>query len=222
LGFTSVLYNVSLAAYYVLVILFSWREADLRKVRHFLHGGPLIVGCGLAFAGIPFYDWYVYGCHLRPPPFGQLWTVIVFAVLPLGFSVLAITFSMAAVYCMVRRNARKSRRWSFGFGNESLETKVFWQAILYTLSFYITWPILFSVYIAATDYTEGYDKGNYTLPAIVSFVAPLQGFSNFLVYARPCLTTRKVKSSSKAPSNSLKSTMRPKHKKSSEDGTGYL
>jgi len=146
-----------------------------------------MVGCGLAFAGIPFYDWYVYGCHLRPPPFGPLWMVMVFAVLPLGFSVLAITVSMASVYYMVRRNAHKSQKWSFGVGKKSLEAKVFWQALLYTLSFYIKWPILFSVYIVSTDYTEGYDKANYALPAIVSFVAPLQGFSNFLVYARPFL-----------------------------------
>jgi len=113
--------------------------------------------------------------------------VLIFAVIPLGFSVLSITVSMLVVYVTVRTNARKSRKWSFGVGKNSLESKVFWQALLYTLSFYITWPILFSVYIASTDYTRGYDVGRYTLPVLVSFVAPLQGFTNFLVYARPRL-----------------------------------
>jgi len=36
-----------------------------------------------------------------------------------------------------------------------------------------------------TDYKMGYNKGRYALPALVSFVAPLQGFTNFLVYIRP-------------------------------------
>jgi len=185
LGFTSVLYNVSLASYYVLVICYSWRESDLKKRRLFLHGCPLVVGFGLAFGGIPFYGWYVYGCHLLPPHFGKLWKVLVFAVIPLGFSVFFITVAMLFVYMTVRHNARDSRKWSFGVGKKSLESRVFWQALLYTLSFYITWPILFSVYIKATDYTRGYDVGRYALPALVSFVAPLQGFTNFLVYARP-------------------------------------
>jgi len=189
LGYTSVLYNVSLSLYYVLVIVMGWRESDLRKMRGMMHGCPLVVGVGLAFAGIPFYHWYVYGCHLLPPPFGELWTVMVFSVIPLGFSVLSITVSMFIVYLTVRRNARASRKWSFGVGKNSLESKVFWQALLYTLSFYITWPIFFSVYIAATDYTQGYDVGRYALLAVVSFVAPLQGFTNFLVYACPRLSS---------------------------------
>jgi len=95
---------------------------------------------------------------------------------------------MLVVYLTVRRNARASRKWSFGVGKTTLEAKVFWQALFYTLSFYITWPIFFSVYIASTDYKMGYDKGRYALPAIVSFVAPLQGFTNFLVYIRPRLS----------------------------------
>jgi len=189
LGFTSVLYNVSLALYYVLVIAFSWRERDLKKSRLLLHGCPLIVGLGLAFGGIPFYDWYVYGCHLLPPPFGDQWKVLVFAVIPLGFSVFCVTVAMLFVYWTVRKNTRGSQRWSFGVGRQSMESRVFWQALLYTLSFYITWPIFFSVYIASTDYTRGYDVERYALPAIVSFVAPLQGFTNFLVYARPRISS---------------------------------
>jgi len=46
----------------------------------------------------------------------------------------------------------------------------------------------FSVYIALADYRMGYDLGQYALPALVSIVAPIQGFANFLVYIHPCLS----------------------------------
>jgi len=71
------------------------------------------------------------------------------------------------------------------FGSQSFLAS----AIFYTLSFYITWPIFFSVYIFHRQINKiGYDKGQFALPAIVSFVAPLQGFTNFLVYIHPCLS----------------------------------
>ena len=57
---------------------------------------------------------------------------------------------------------------------------VFWQCLFYALAFYITWPILFSVYLASVDL-----NGPLGLTLTVAFVAPLQGFNNFLVYIRP-------------------------------------
>jgi len=86
----------------------------------------LLIGFGLAFAGIPYYDYYVYGCHFKPYPYGPLWIVLVFAVIPISFSVLSITISMLFVYLAVRRTSRSSRRWRLGVGNDSMEAKVFW------------------------------------------------------------------------------------------------
>ena len=47
------------------------------------------------------------------------------------------------------------------------------------------WPILFSVYLASVDV-----KGPLGLTLTVAFVAPLQGFTNFLVFVRPRLMKR--------------------------------
>ena len=62
-----------------------------------------------------------------------------------------------------------------------MERLVFWQALFYTISFYVTWPIVFCVYITGWDYS----RQVYAFSAMVAFVAPLQGFNNCLVYTRP-------------------------------------
>jgi hypothetical protein len=196
LGFTSVFYNLSLSLYYVLVIVYSWREHSLRKIRLLLHGCPVLLGVGLALGGLPFYDWIEYSCHLVPPPDEPIWKVLVFAALPIGISIVTITCAMIRVYWSVRSKSQASRKWSLAFGNTNrLEQRVFWQALLYTLSFYVTWPIVLSVYI--TSFDVKLDAYGFTL--VVAFVAPLQGFNNFLVYVRPKLMRHCQRHAKKPP-----------------------
>ncbi|CAB9498701.1 expressed unknown protein [Seminavis robusta] len=184
LGFTSVFYNASLALYYMLVIAFGWREFQLKKIKLYMHAVPITIGLGLALGAIPSYHWIEYGCHLLPPPEGEMWAVLVFFVIPLGLSIIAITISMLVVYWKVRQRAAASRKWSLGIGKvDSLEKKVFWQCLFYVLAFYVTWPLMFSVYLASIDV-----DGPLGLTMTVAFVAPLQGFTNFLVYVRPKLS----------------------------------
>jgi hypothetical protein len=181
LGFTSVFYNVSLAIYYLLVIVYSWKERNLVEIREYLHGIPIMVGVVLAFGGIPVYDWFEYGCHLLPPPDGSMAMVLVLAVGPIGFSIVSIMGCMFTVYWKVRSQARTSRKWSFGASKpNSLEARVFYQSLWYVLSFLISWPILFAMYLASVDV-----DGPYALTITIAFLAPSQGFNNFLVYIRP-------------------------------------
>ncbi|CAB9503330.1 expressed unknown protein [Seminavis robusta] len=188
LGFTSVFFNVSLAIYYVLVVAQGWKEFQLQKIRLYLLSGPVVVGLGLAFGALPIYHWLEYGCHIEPLPEGELWSVLVFVVLPLGLSILAITASMMTVYCTVRKQSAAAKKWTMGISQASkMEQAVFWQCLFYVMAFYITWPILFSVYLASLD-----DKVRiFGLSLTVAFVAPLQGFNNFLVYIRPKLRQSK-------------------------------
>lgn len=201
LGFTSIFYNVSLALYYVLVISHGWKEFQLRKIRLYMHLVPVTVGLVLAFAGIPFYHWLEYGCHIEPFTIdedeeykGYLWAVLLFVVVPLGLSILTITASMAFVYNSVRKRSAASRKWSFGINKASkLEQAVFWQCLFYVMAFYVTWPIVFAVYLASID-----AGGPLWLAITVAFVAPLQGFSNAVVYIRPKLQNRN-KASNRRP-----------------------
>ena len=123
-------YNVSLAIYYVLVIRNGWREFQLRKIRWMLQWFPVGLGLGLALCAIPSYDQLEYGCHLLPPPDGELWPVLTFVVLPLTISIVAISASMLAVYLKVKQRTSASRKWTFGIGQASaLEQGVFWQCL---------------------------------------------------------------------------------------------
>lgn len=50
----SVLYQISLSTYYLMVIYFGMHESKIRKYTCVLHI-PLLVGLALAFSGIPLY-----------------------------------------------------------------------------------------------------------------------------------------------------------------------
>jgi len=187
LGFTSIFYNVSLTLYYTLVISKGWREFQLRKIRLYMHLTPFLVGAGLALGGLTSYHWIEYGCHIQPFDKGQeggeLWQVLVFIVIPLGLSIISITCSMAAVYFGVFKVTQKAKKWGAS-SSERMRKEVFWQCCWYVLAFYVTWPIMFCVYLTSIDV-----GGPYGLAVTVAFVAPLQGFSNFLVYVRPKVKT---------------------------------
>lgn len=144
-----------------------------------------MLGFALAFGILPVYDRFEYGCHLAPPDnfeWKNMWKVLFFSVCPIGCSILFITCSMIYLYWRVRGKARASSQWRMSQGSrrKKVENQVFWQALLYTGSFYVTWPIVFAVYVGNVDK----ETNSYIFAALVSFLAPLQGFNNFLVYAR--------------------------------------
>ncbi|CAB9516177.1 expressed unknown protein [Seminavis robusta] len=180
LGLTSVFLNVTLALYYWLVIVRNVRESRLRVIRPMLFAPPLILGFGLAFAGIPFFQGLDYACHIKPVPHGDLWQVLLFVAIPIGASILSISVTMIGLYWKVREQSQATRRWRFG-GSAKLEKRVFWQALFYTMSFYITWPVVLCVYVTGVDESTE----NFGFSVLVAFVAPLQGFNNWLVFIRP-------------------------------------
>jgi hypothetical protein len=133
LGLTSIFYNVSLSLYYLLVIVYGWREEALRKkIRPWLHGVPLLIGFGLAFAGIPFYGEADLVCYIyETPPWGSIWPPLGLLALPVGIAILIITTGMIAVYISVRKKSRAAQRWSLFGTTSELEQKVFWKAFWY-------------------------------------------------------------------------------------------
>lgn len=56
--------------------------------------------------------------------------------------------------------------------------KFFGNVVFYVFVFYVTWPHVFAVYTASVDVV------NYPAAYMYAFLAPLQGFNNFLVNVR--------------------------------------
>jgi hypothetical protein len=142
LGFTSIFFNVALTTYYVLVIVYNWRETRLIKLQYWFYTIPVLLGSTLAFAGIPFYTNNIMACYVNAPPLAEKYTVIaLLAVVPVCFVVLFCTTAMARVYLHVRHQQKRASNWRMGGSGKCIEQQVLWQSVFYVGAFYISWPI---------------------------------------------------------------------------------
>jgi hypothetical protein len=106
--------NVALTVYYLMVIVYGVREQRLKKARKYLFGTPLVVGFGLAFAVIPFTNvgWLV--CQFNSYPLNDnLWKILVFGFIPILGSTVVILILLVMIYCKVRGQSQRARRWRF-------------------------------------------------------------------------------------------------------------
>lgn len=111
LGVTGVIYQISLSSYFLFVIYYGWQETKINRYTCFFHI-PLLIGLGLAFAGLPFYENMIFLCYIpRGDQSGSYAEILIFLFIPLSLSVLITSVNMTAVYLKVRRQFAESRRW---------------------------------------------------------------------------------------------------------------
>lgn len=69
-GLTSVLYHAALSLYYVCIIRFNWKDAQIKRIEPFLSGVPFTIGAGTALAGLPLklYNNSNLWCWIAPLP----------------------------------------------------------------------------------------------------------------------------------------------------------
>jgi hypothetical protein len=116
LGLTSIFFNLSLSAYYLMVISFGWRETRIKKVKWMLFTVPTVIGFSLAFGAMPFYGSFVFWCHIPAPPLGDQWWPTYFFFLGPAFFVMAVVTLVMGYICLsVRRIATASKKWRFSF-----------------------------------------------------------------------------------------------------------
>ena len=71
-SFVAVAYNLNLALYYVLVVVYSWKHAQLRRVEPYCHGWALLFSIGSAstMAYLGMYNQAIWDCWIAPQPLG--------------------------------------------------------------------------------------------------------------------------------------------------------
>lgn len=202
---STVYYNATLAASYLLMVRYEWSEHKLLKIQPVLLYLPFSI-C-LISTIIPFFlDAYNYTgtwfCWIAPFPlecgepgsevecerggtykFLFLWL----CMLPVAMSNIVIIGSMFMLYRTVKQQERAIGDFQSGgdakSGGESNSKRVAMQGISFVGAFLITY---FFYYIAGAIYMMGIAPPKPTwLYLTVSFFLPLQGFFNLLVYIRP-------------------------------------
>ena len=176
LGQSSMFYNIFLALYFLMVIVFNWKERNLRRLCPVAHILVLSLGVGLAFSVIPFVGPQFGMCGVLPPLRHSEWLVKLFYTGPVCATLSVLTIVTAVICCKVYHQQKQVQRWMY---NRSLKLArvVFWQSFWYVMAFYLTLPpVLFTFYIEFTR------RDHIWLMVMAAALAPLQGFINFLVY----------------------------------------
>jgi hypothetical protein len=176
LGLAVAFCNLALAVYYMLVIIYGWREHRTQKYRLWIIGLPLFIGLGLACAAIPFSgSLYFNICYVD-----NAIALIFLVTIPISIVTFLATAIMFTIYWKVYHQERRVRRWVVGSNVQSLPRKVFWQGFWYLLCFYVSWPVV----LVIVNVWEGTLYDNFGFLCTAMFVMPLQGFLNFVAYTR--------------------------------------
>eukprot|EP00797_Seminavis_robusta_P030130 Sro621_g176810.2 (598) ;mRNA; r:39082-40875 len=201
------LYNSSLAIFYLLMIKRRWTDDQLKSIERAVHGAILsfTVGTSILLLCLGQYNHVGAVCWVigDPPDCGNssfqgsdipcdrgdyayAWGLALFYG-PLWFCVICCCSSMAVLWLEVRKTHRKSRRYSsaiMGMQHSTNrsgqdEKKVAVQAILYSLTFVITWmpSTLWSV-------AHWFNWKHYILDISAATAEPLQGLWNFLIFLK--------------------------------------
>jgi len=143
-------YNISLAIYYLLVIVKGWKETRVKKIEKYLHALPILAGFGTAFAalGLKLYNKAGLICWIGPAPnnperhnpnydiyriaflYAEAWAMIIF-----------LAISMSIIYFHVLKQERKLDKYSASFSKKKRKQskKIRNQAFLYVGCMYMTW-----------------------------------------------------------------------------------
>jgi len=165
--------NVSISVYYLLTIKYGWKDGRLLTKRPWFFIPPIVVGLVFAFVGIPYYDNLYLWCNNS----ARYWPEI-----PVILAILIATVIMIIICLNVRKTTRASAQYASRRNSVHISTMVFEQACWFTGAFYITWvPYLAMQYMWSSG--QAFTKYGFILYA--ASTVPLQGFWNFVVYARP-------------------------------------
>ncbi|KAL3815478.1 hypothetical protein ACHAXA_000715 [Cyclostephanos tholiformis] len=191
------LYNMSLCAYYVLVVRMGWIEERIRSnAEPYMHAMPIAISSIISITGLPFeiYNdagflcWmaaYPTGCQsddactrgIRANVFRWVHSGIIWS------AIFLIALGMYSIYRKVREEERMQSRDDDGAedsrGRKSRQVAK--QALLFVGALYLTW--IFTTISRIYNILTG--KQSFLLQVLMAIFFPLQGFFNCLIYLRP-------------------------------------
>lgn len=175
------IYNTMLAAFYLLVIRYKWKQDKLKKAEILFHGLPICFSIGTSLSGIGLH---IYGnanlwCWIKGDEhvyrlafyYGPLFVTI--------FVTMLLMLSTVQYVVSVERKARKFQA-STGTGT-SYSRRVATQASCYLAVYFITWTPMVTVRLI--QFAGGTTP--QWLLLLAALFTPFQGFLNCLVYFRP-------------------------------------
>ena len=204
---STVMYNGSLALYYVLIIVKGWSDHEIVRIEPFLHAHAIAwgLGTGLAGLGLTLFNQVGWDCWISAAPLGcqESWnspdgtTTCVrgdngslyqwaFYYAPLWIVIALVSLMMSWVYHTVRRQEEAMRKYTPGGGrrarrNVSNYKRIRTQASCYVGAFFITWffPTIFQLVLVSSN--------NLLLPLLflTALFVPIQGLLNLVVFLRP-------------------------------------
>ena len=176
------------------------------RFRPFLLIIPALIGAGIAFGAIPFYGPVAFACSIEAPPFVESSAPSDFLFfLPAYIAISICTILMGMVYWRVRQQNHAARKWkpssfrgivkqlSGGVAPkkkkkvtalERMERQVLWQATLYLLGFYVTWPFAMICFKLGAKDSNANNVINYGTFLTGVTIFQLQGFFNAFTYFR--------------------------------------
>jgi hypothetical protein len=119
---SSIFYNASLAVYFLLVIIYNWKEQRIKKTRieYFLHGVPIVFASVTSFTGLAldYYGSADVWCWMKADH--EIFRMVAFYG-PLWAMVAIITISCVKIFLHVKnieRSAQCHRLAAFGCNRE--------------------------------------------------------------------------------------------------------
>lgn len=94
---------------------------------------------------------------------------------------IVISAGSSALSASTNQKAKRTKRKKRRTAAQGMQAKVAWQSAWYLFALYLSWFF----YLTLGVNMESLITGNYPVWVIMSFITPLQGFTNSLVYVRP-------------------------------------
>lgn len=201
---TSAMYNASLTCYFLLAIVFGWKEGRTRRVAEpGLHLLPIAIGWGTAVATLPLdlqnpIGWTcwigvsppgcsdtTYPCTRGDPDLVTL-TRWLFFHAELWAAFLFVMVAMIAIYAKIRRVEMKTVELSLlSDGKARVSRRFATQAALYVSAFVFAWIFAMGQTVS-TQINNG--TVHYPLILLSGVTTSLQGLFNAAIYLRPRVT----------------------------------